>query len=109
MEETNLTLDQIIEQSFDFSDYSEEEKKSIIAETSGMIMEASLLRALGDASEDVQEKFGTFIESEPDEEAMTAFIAEHFPNFGDIIVDEIKIFKEMGDDVNAGEERTEDK
>ncbi len=103
MEETNLTLDQIIEQSFDFSDYSDEEKKSVIAETSGMIMEASLLRVLGDASEEVQEKFGTFIETEPDEEAMTAFIGEHFPNFGEIVVDEIKVFKEMGDEEGAEE------
>ncbi len=101
MEETNLTLDQIIEQSFDFSNYSEEEKKSVIAETSGMIMETSLLRALGDAPEEVQEKFETFIETEPNEESMTLFISENFPNFGEIIVDEIKVFKSMSDDVNT--------
>ncbi len=103
MEETNLTLDQIIEQSFDFSEYSEEEKNKVIAETSGMIMEASLLQALGESDEAIQEKFGKFIESEPDEAAMTEFISEHFPNFGDIVLNEIKVFREIGDQAGTEE------
>ena len=37
-QEQDFTLDQIIEQSFDFSDYSETEKEELIAETAAMIM-----------------------------------------------------------------------
>ena len=95
-QEQDYTLDQIIEQSFDFSDYSETEKQEMIAETSGMIMEVSLLRSLDEGGEDLQNKFGEFIESEPDEEKMTKFIQENITNFGDIVVEEIKNFQESG-------------
>ena len=95
-QEQDFTLDQIIEQSFDFSDYSESEKEELIAETAGMILETSLLRALDDAGEEMQETFTKFIEDEPNEEKMTSFIQENFPKFGDIVIDEIKNFKEMG-------------
>ena len=103
-DEQNYTLDQVIENSFDFSDYSEEEKAQVITDTSSMIMEATILRSLDEAGEEMQKKFGTFIETEPNENAMSDFIAENFPKFGETIVDEIKIFKAMGKDESAGAE-----
>lgn len=90
--EQTYTIDQVIEASFDFSDYPEDEKQKVIAETSGMIMEASLLRALTDADEATQTAFQSMIESEPNEEEMGNFIQEHFPNFQDIVVSEIEAF-----------------
>lgn len=99
--EQDYTLDQIIEQSFDFSPYSESEKAEMIAETSGIIMETSLLRALDESGEKVQEKFNIFIETEPDEDAMTAFINEHLVNFSDIVLDEIKNFQALGLDTDT--------
>lgn len=98
MEEKNITLDQVIAESFDFSNYSEEEKQKLIDETSGMIMETSLLRSLDEAGEEMQEKFNTFLETDPNEESMSAFIGENFPNFGKTVIEEINIFKEMGSD-----------
>ncbi len=106
-QEQEYTLEQIIEQSFDFSDYSEEEKNEVIAETSGMIMEASLLRSLDEAGKEMQDKFNDFIESEPDEEAMSAFIGENLPNFPEVIVDEIKIFQDMGKEETNEEKESE--
>lgn len=95
-EQKDYTLDQIIEQSFDFSGYEEEEKMRIISETSGMIMETALLRSVEKAGGELQEKFNDFIESEPEEEEMSNFIAENFPNFGEVVIDEIKSFQEAG-------------
>jgi stage III sporulation protein SpoIIIAA len=86
------TIDQVIADSFDFSAYSDQERESVIDEISSMIMEASLLRSLTDASDEVQDSFQTFIESEPNEEAMVDFIKQHFPEFEDVVVDEISTF-----------------
>jgi len=98
MNEQNFTLDQIIEQSFDFSGYSIEEKQNIITETSGMIMETSLLRALDEAGEELQGKFNDFIELEPTENMMAMFISKNIPDFHRLVLEEIKIFKEMGNE-----------
>ena len=94
--EQNLTIESIIEQSFDFSAYGPEEKKDVIAETAGMVMEATMLRVLNDSSDELQEKFGALVESEPTQEVMAQFIQTHFSNFGKIVVDEIAIFKSIG-------------
>lgn len=96
MEQQDLTLEQVIEQSFDFSDYSPEEKKSVLEETTGMIMETALLRTLDEAGNEAQEKFASFVETDPNEEQMSEYIEQNFPKFGEMIVEEIKIFKEMG-------------
>ena len=104
-EQQDFTLDQIIENSFDFSGYTEEEKRDLIGETSGMIMETALLRSLGEADETLQKKFDTFLKSEPNAEAMSQFIEDNFPNFGEIVVEEIKLFQEDG--MEKGEESEE--
>lgn len=97
-EEKNYTLPEIIEGSFDFSAYSEEEKESVISETTGMIMESTMLRILGEAGDEMQEKFGALVETDPSEEVMTAFITENFPTFNEILADEVKIFKSLGEE-----------
>lgn len=102
-QEKDYSLEEIIEQSFDFSESSEEEKKEIIADTSGMIMEASLLRSLDEAGQEVQDKFNDMIESEPDEEKMSLFIKENLPKFSDTVVDEIKIFRESGEQLDESD------
>ncbi len=107
-QEQNFTLDQVIENSFDFSGYDEDEKKEIIAETSGMIMETALLRALDSSDDETKKAFNDFIEGEPDEEAMSNFINEHFPNFGELVLEEIKLFQEMGEEGEEGEEQKEE-
>lgn len=96
-QEQTYTIDQVIEASFDFSNYPEEEKQKVIAETSAMIMEASLLRALTDANEETQDAFRTMIEGDPSEEEMGAFIQKNFPNFQEIVVSEIEVFLNSDD------------
>jgi Tfp pilus assembly protein PilO len=91
----DYTLEQIIEQSFDFSGYKEDEKIKFISEISSMVMEASLLKALEDAGEEMQDKFNDLLEKEPSEEEMADFIKVNFPSFGDIVVDEIKEFQRL--------------
>lgn len=97
-EQKNYTLAEVIEGSFDFSDYSAEEKESVIEETTGMIMESTMLRLLDESGEELQEKFGALIETNPTEEQMTTFVTENFPTFNEVLVDEIKIFKSMGEE-----------
>lgn len=95
MDEQNYTLEQLIESSFDFSEYPEDQRKDIIADTASMVMETTLLRALDEAGEQVQDAFNDFIETNPDEAAMAGFIAEHLPNFQAIAIDEIHILQNM--------------
>lgn len=102
----DLTLPELIEQSFDFSVYGEEEKKAVIEETSGMIMESTMLRVLGDAPEEVQEKFGALVETEPSQEIMLDFVNTHFPDFNQVLVEEINVFKSMGE-VSSEESESE--
>lgn len=91
------TINTIIESSFDFSTYSEEEKQTMIAETASMITEAALLRALTDVGEESQLAFQTMIENNPSEEDMALFIHEHFPNFQEILVAELQAFLDSED------------
>lgn len=102
-EQKNYTLPEIIENSFDFSGYSVEEKEAVIEETTGMIMESTMLRLLDESGEAMQEKFGALIETQPTEEQMTAFVTEHFPNFNEVLVDEIKIFQSLGEEKTTEE------
>jgi tRNA U34 5-carboxymethylaminomethyl modifying GTPase MnmE/TrmE len=95
--EQNYTIDQVIEASFDFSNYSEEDKQKVIAETSSMIMEAALVRSLTDASEQVQKAFQTLIAGEPNEEQMAEFVSNNFPKFQEAVVTEIDIFLNSAD------------
>lgn len=99
------TIDQVIENAFDFSGYSEEEKKQMVAETSSMIMEAALLRSLTDASEETQGAFQKMIKEEPDEQRMASFIADHFPHFEEIVASEIHTFlnSEDAETISEGE------
>jgi len=96
--EQKFTLQQIIEQSFDFESYSTEEKQSLIDETTGMIIEATVLRLLGESNEQMQIAFSALIETNPDEQTMTDFITTNFPNFNEVLVDEIKVFKSIGEE-----------
>ncbi len=97
-EQKDYTLDQIIEQSFDFSGYSDEARNQLISETSGMIMETALLRSIENAGEEMQEKFNNFIESNPEEDEMSEFISKNLPNFGEVVINEIKLFQEKGNE-----------
>ncbi len=89
MEDT-ITLEQLIESAFDFSMYSEQEKQDMIAETTGLVAEAALLRSVDESSPELKEKFNAFIQGQPEEEALMAFVQENFPRYQDNIVEEIK-------------------
>ena len=96
-EQEPYTIDQIIEKSFDFSTYSEEEKQKTITETASMIMEASLLRSLTDSDEVTQNGFQEMIESEPSEEEMQKYITTHFPKFQETVLEELEMFLNSDD------------
>ena len=94
-EEQKLSIQEIISQSYDFSDMSAEEQERVVNETATMISESALLRGLEAAGDNVQKAFGILMESEPTEPQIAEFIAINIPNFETLIVDEIKIFQEM--------------
>jgi hypothetical protein len=92
------TLEQVIESMFDFTDYSAEEKESVLAETTSMLTEAALLRGLEQSGESVQNDFNKLLETEPNEDQMMDFIANNIPNFEALIAEEVTIFDQMGSD-----------
>ncbi len=97
--ENNLpTFDEVIEASFDFSEYTPEEKEATLHEISQMITEASLLRAFEGADETTQNAFAELMEQDSVEpETLGDFIKEHFPNFHDIVLEEIYTFHALND------------
>lgn len=101
--EQQLTIDQLIEAAFDFSTYTEAQKREIIAETSSMIMEASLIRSLTEAGEETQTAFQSFMESNPSENDMAQFIERYLPSFQSIVLEELDIFlnSEDADEVTS--------
>lgn len=95
-EQATYTLEQIIESMFDFTDYSPEEKESVLAETTSMLTEAALLRGLEEAGESVQDDFNNLLETGPNEDQMMEFIQKNIPNFESLIAEEVTIFDQMG-------------
>ena len=94
--EQEYTLQDIIEASFDFSNYSEEDKNAVIEESAAMIMEATLLRSVGELGDEVGEKFSNFMDTNPTQEAMMQFVSENLPNFNQILAEEIQFFQNIG-------------
>lgn len=93
MNETKTyTLEEIVEAMYDFSEYSEREKETVIEETVSMITEAALFRSLDESSEEIQNAFNDFLESEPNDFQMMEFIQKNIPEFETYIAQEVEIF-----------------
>lgn len=90
------TLDEIVEKTFDFSGYPEDQHQTMIQETSGMLMESSLMKVLEASDESQQESFNSFVDTNPDQESMMKYILDNFPNFQMVLVEEIQGLKELG-------------
>jgi Tfp pilus assembly protein PilO len=88
--EQQMSIEDLIEKTFDFKDYEDDEKKSLIEEMSAQLMEVALLRSINEGGEPMQESFNTFITTEPSDVEMSQFISDNIPNFGAVIIEEIK-------------------
>lgn len=95
-EKKDYTLQEIIEKTFDFSNYTDAEKEDVIAETAGMVMEAALLKVLEEGGEEVQKSFDAFMETEPNDIQMNEYV-QTIPSFQDHVVTELKVLKKMGE------------
>ena len=95
-EQPIYTLQEVIESMYDFSDYSAEEKETVIVETTTMLTEAALLRGLEQSDELVQNAFNDLLETEPNENQIMEFIQKNIPNFEALIAEEVTIFDQMG-------------
>ncbi len=93
---TSLTIEEIIEQMFDFSGYSEEEKQKLIDEASDLILESALIRALGEAGETTQQAFDELMSKNPSPEELSKFIADYLPDFDDYLAEELINFHKAG-------------
>lgn len=96
-QEKEYTLDEIVAQTFDFSGYPESEHQQLISETSEMLMEASLMKALEESDESTQDAFNAFVETEPDQENLMGYILKTFPNFQSLLIAEIQALKNLGE------------
>ena len=105
--EEQMTIEEILENIFDFSGYSEEEKKDLLARSADVILETALIRALDDASEEIQEEFNQMMEKNPEPEKITQFIQEKIPNFEAYVGEEIEKFKEEGEKAENSSEKEE--
>ena len=100
-QEQQFTLEQIIETMFDFSEYSEADKQQTISDTAGMVMEAALLKSLGEGGEQVQADFDTFMDTEPDDMQMNEYIQTKIPDFQKYVIEELEALKKAGQDFTA--------
>lgn len=98
-DETTMTLEEILAEMYDFSDYSEEERTTMISDTSSMIAEAALLRSLESAEESTQEAFDALMETNPHEDQLMEFVNNNLPTFQDILSEEIHLFHSMNEAV----------
>lgn len=99
-EEKTMTLEEILSEMYDFSEYSEEERLNMIGETSAMITEAALLRSLEGSDEMVQKQFEELMETDPNEDQVMEFVNAYMPNFQEILGEEIQIFHSMSESDN---------
>ncbi len=93
---TSLSIDEIIEQMFDFSGYSEEEKQKLIDEASDLILESALIRALDEAGETTQQAFDELMEKNPSPEELSNFISQYLPDFDNYLAEELMNFHKAG-------------
>jgi len=92
------TLEQVIESMYDFTDYSPEEKETVIEETSAMITEAALLQGLEAANENIQTSFNDLLDAEPDDGQIMDFIQKNIPDFEEYIAKELEIFASLDEE-----------
>jgi hypothetical protein len=92
------TLEQVIESMYDFTDYSPEEKETVIEETSAMITEAALLQGLDAANENIQTSFNDLLDAEPDDGQIMTFIQKNIPDFEEYIAKELEIFASLDEE-----------
>jgi hypothetical protein len=91
----DFRLYDVIEEHFDFSEYSEQEKQQTLLDVSGLIMEAALLRALHEGGDTIQQQFDDFMETDPNDEALNEYISKHVPHFDTYIIEEIQAMKDF--------------
>lgn len=103
-DEQDYTLDDIISAMYSNEEFSPEERETLIGETAAMISEAALLRGLDEAGEEAQDAFNTLMESEPNPEEMDVFIQKYIPNYSELIIEELQLFQEMGDEPDTSGE-----
>lgn len=105
--EKKYTLTEILEAMYPEADYENEERQSLINETSTMITEAAMLRGLEQAGEEAQNAFAVLMEHEPTEQSMDIFVATYIPNFSELVIEELQTFKKMGEEGNTEAPSTE--
>ena len=96
-----LGIEEVMEKMFDFSAYTEDAKKALIQEMSGQLMEVSLLRAIDEGGKSLQQIFADFLETQKSEDGLAEFIKENIPNFGTILLDELKNIQAMTEEENT--------
>ncbi len=106
-EEKKIGVEEILEQMFDFSQYSEEEKNELIEKAADLITEAAFLRALDNAGEETQKAFEKLMEDGADSEEVANFVQENLPDFEHYLVEEIEIFRDLGMKTEKEEEDKE--
>ncbi len=94
--ENTLEVRDILEQLFDFSGYTEEEKEQLLDEASDLILETALLRALEAAGEETQEAFSKLMAENPSPEQLAEFIQTYLPDLEDYVAEEVQNFINIG-------------
>ena len=97
----DMTLADIIEQSFDFSGVSDEQKEQSIQEASGLIMETAITRALAEGEEPLHIGFNALMETNPDPQQVLDFLRNNVPSFQDLIIEEIQTLLSLSNEENS--------
>jgi len=82
-----------LEDLFHFSDMSEEERVTFLANIGSLVLESAILRFLTESDEDTADHFSHMVDTYADKNDLPAILAASFPLFGAILEEETESFR----------------
>lgn len=87
-------LEKDMSELFAFNELSQEERAELLDGIGATIMESAVLRFITEREEDEVARFETFLEEYAENTEMLTKLGESFPQFVDILEEEVRAFKE---------------
>lgn len=88
------TTDHNLEELFQVSSLSEEEKAVLFADIGNLILESATMRFMMESDEDTMMHFSRLVEAYADKDDLHIILSQTFPAFGVIVEEEAEAFRE---------------
>lgn len=72
-------------EALDISALPQDEQEELLLDLQSLVYKGSLIRLIEKMDEETQEKFNSFLDTNPDEEAVMAFIYEHIADADSVV------------------------